>query len=136
MAKNLDTTADIVICGVDNDKTREYVSKHYHKTTPVIIIGIGRHGNSCYLFIQEPHGPCFRCLTPNTKNRSPCPKTPAVKDPLKLVAGLTLYAVDTLLMDRERNWNYRKLYLHGIIPDEKTTVHRKNNCPQCGGENQ
>ena len=65
------------------------------------------------MFIQEWSGPCLGCLFPDIVNddRFPCPGTPAIADILQAVGALAVYAVDTLLMERRRNWNYRRIGL-------------------------
>ena len=60
-----------------------------------------------------------------------CPGVPAVKDILKVMAGIVLYAVDTLVMERPRLWNYRDVLLDGSIPDAVRTITRRPECPLC-----
>lgn len=125
--------ADIVICGVDNNQARVEVSRFFRvKKIPVIFIAVDYMAECGYVFIQENEKACFGCLFPNCleKRNAPC-RTPAVKDVLKVVAGLGLYAVDSLIMPRKRNWNFRKIHLAGFAPDVKMVIERKNECPLC-----
>jgi len=76
--------------------------------------------------------PCFGCAFPRSLSgqRAPC-FVPSSKDILKVTAGLGLYAVDSLLMERKRNWNYRRIHLAGYAPDVLLNVERNANCPLC-----
>jgi hypothetical protein len=87
-----------------------------------------------YVFVQEPGRACFGCLFPKSHKarKAPC-RTPAVKDILKVVAGFALYAIDSLLMKRPRNWNYRDIHLAGFAPGCECVIEKRNDCPLCGG---
>jgi hypothetical protein len=65
------------------------------------------------VFVQEKDGPCVGCLFPDMADddRYPCPGTPAISDILQAVGALAVYAVDTLLTQRPRVWNYRHISL-------------------------
>jgi molybdopterin/thiamine biosynthesis adenylyltransferase len=128
--------ASIVVCGVDNDECRVAVAQYaYDRGIPAVFIAVSRDANHGYVFIQRPDAACFVCLHPEAFNNEehPCPGVPAVKDVLKLVAGLSLYAIDTLIMDRKRNWNYRLIHLAGFMPDSRSWVQRIPSCLVCGG---
>lgn len=131
---DVDVSCDAAISGVDNNPARTFAAKHYLKTRPVIFTAVSNDANHGYVFIQEPGKACFGCLFPKAVNdeTTPCPNTPAVKDILKVVSGVVLYAVDTLFMERKRNWNYREIYLAGFVPDSSRNVERLGNCPICG----
>ncbi len=107
---------------------------------PVIFTAVSEDGNSGYVFIQESKqdSPCFGCLNPlaveEIKNgllKYPCPNTPAIKDILKTVGGLVIYSVDTLIMPRNRAWNYRVVYLDGSIPSSSTVMKTRPGCLIC-----
>jgi len=66
-----------------------------------------------------------------SRRLAPC-FVPAVKDILKVTAGLALYAIDSLLMERNRNWNYRRVHLAGFAPDESAILKRNLECELCG----
>lgn len=126
---------DVMVCGVDNDECRVAVAQYAHDSKiPVAFIAVSRDANHGYVFVQRPGEACFVCLHPEALNNDvhPCPGVPAVKDVLKLVAGLSLYAIDTLIMDRKRNWNYRMIHLAGFMPDSKAWVEPGPSCPVCG----
>jgi len=115
----IDTSCDIAICAPDNDETRIFVSKHYLETTPVVFTGLDRVANTGYISIQEPGKRSFLDDFPNAMNkrRQPCPNTPAIIDIVKIVAGYVLFAVDSVTMERKRNWNYRQFFLCGTVPE-------------------
>lgn len=124
----------IVICGVDNSRTRISAAlfglKH---NIPVIFTAVSEDAGHGYVFVQQASGACFACIFPDELEdfSDPCPNTPAVKDILKVVAGMALYAVDTLLMKRIRNWDFRMVFLSG--DDEwKGRVGKRESCPLCG----
>ena len=48
-----------------------------------------------------------------------------------VLAGLALYAVDSILMKRPRNWNYRHVYLSGEPPDACCVIEKKSDCKLC-----
>ncbi len=89
-----------------------------------------------YVFVQEPGQACFGCLFPHaleeeTSGRAPCAKVAAVKDILKALSGIALYAVDTVLMPRRREWNYRQISLSATMPDVARTIERRHDCKLC-----
>lgn len=132
--RNIDINCNVAICGVDNNPTRVFVSKYfYQKNIPVIFTAVSRDGNNGYTFVQEPGKACWGCLFPQAINDNsyPCPGTPAIKDILKVVAGIVLYALDSLFMPRLREWNYKEIFLDGF-PDKAFWVKRKNECLLCG----
>jgi adenylyltransferase/sulfurtransferase len=125
---------DVVICGVDNSRTRIAASLFglRHKI-PVIFTAVSADADHGYVFVQKPGGACFACLFPDEVEdySDPCPDTPAVKDILKVVAGLSLYAVDTLAMKRKRNWDIRMIFLNGEDADWKGRVSKREMCALC-----
>jgi hypothetical protein len=65
-------------------------------------------------------------------DRYPCPGTPAIADILQAVGSLTVYAVDTLLMNRPRTWNYRRISLSEAALDGASLIPVRKDCPICG----
>jgi molybdopterin/thiamine biosynthesis adenylyltransferase len=130
-----DVSADIVICAPDNDETRIYISKYFYAKTPVIFTGLDQNANTGYVFIQEPGKACIGCALPNAVNneREPCPNTPAVIDLVKIISGLVLFSIDSTVMRRKRNWNFRQLFLGGFVPETLKNVVRKESCSLCNG---
>lgn len=132
--RGVDVTPDVVVCGVDNNPTRVFVSKYFYlRDIPVVFVAVSTDGNNGYTFVQEPGKACWGCLFPRAINDNsyPCPGTPAIKDILKVVAGMVLYAVDSVFMPRLRDWNYKEIFLDGF-PDKVFWVRRKDNCLLCG----
>ena len=61
-------------------------------------------------------------------DRYPCPGTPAIAEILQVVGALAVYAVDTLLMNRPRTWNYRRLSLADGILDGASLIPAQSGC--------
>jgi len=131
--------ASIGICAPDNDDVRVFASRfHAERRLPLIVTAVGEDANNAYVFVYEPGGPCFGCLFPDRVSggeRVACVPVAAVKDILNVVAGVALFAVDTVLMDRKRGWNYREIFLDGLTPDRSWTIERRQDCPVCSAEN-
>ena len=135
LALGVDLSASVVVCGVDNSQARVAVSRHYRTLgVPVVFIAVDLLAECGHVFIQEgaAASPCFGCAFPNSlaPRKTPC-FVPASKDALKVTAGLALYAVDSLLMARRRNWNFRRVHLAGFAPDVLETIERNPNCQLC-----
>ena len=135
VALGMDMSAAFVVCGVDNSEARVAVSKHYRRlATPVIFIAVDLLAECGHVFVQEgnPKTPCFGCAFPKSLagRKAPC-FVPSSKDILKVTAGLGLYAIDSVLMDRKRNWNYRRVHLAGYAPDVLINIKQNSKCPLC-----
>jgi len=104
-----------------------------NKSIPVIFAAVSRDGDHGYVFVQENEGSCIACLFPDMADddRYPCPGTPAIADILQAVGALAVYAVDTLLMDRPRTWNYRRLGLAEGSFDCAVRVEPREGCKLC-----
>lgn len=135
LALGMDMSASFAVCGVDNSEARVAVSVHYRRVAvPVIFIAVHLLAECGHVFVQEstPTTACFGCAFPRSLmgRKAPC-FVPSSKDILKVTAGLGLYAVDSLLMARKRNWNYRLVHLAGYAPDVLMNVERNSKCPLC-----
>ena len=131
IASGLDLACDIAICGVDNNPARVAASRYFRfQGVPVIFTAVSRDGDHGYVFVQEKHGPCIGCLFPDMADddRYPCPGTPAIADILQAVGALAIYAIDTLLMGRERNWNYRRISLSDSLGDGAAVLADRPGC--------
>lgn len=124
---------DIVICAPDNDAARVAVADHFHGDVPVVFTGLDAEANGGYVFVQDPAAPCFRCYRPNADSGGACPAAPAVVDPTKVVGGIALYAADTVLMDRHREWDAFEFFLSGVLPTAANRVDPDPDCPNCSG---
>jgi molybdopterin/thiamine biosynthesis adenylyltransferase len=125
LARGIDLSCDVAICGVDNNPARVVASRHFRALgVPVIFSAVSRDGDHGYVFIQERQGVRISCLFPDMADddRYPCPGTPAVADILQIVGALSVYAVDTLLMSRKRCWNYRRVDLTDGLLDGSAVV--------------
>jgi len=73
-----------------------------HPQIPVIFTSVSADADHGYVFVQEASGPCFGCLFPDALDSRTyaCPATPAIADILQAVGALTVYAVDSCLMNR------------------------------------
>lgn len=134
VALNIHLSTTVVVCGVDNSQCRCAVSRHYRGLTPTLFIAVDLHAECGHVFVQDtnPAAACFGCAFPKSLagRKAPC-FVPAAKDILKVTAGLGLYAIDSVLMDRRRNWNYRRVHLAGFAPDVLITVEKLADCPLC-----
>ena len=126
-------TCDVVVCGVDDDKSRIAISSWaLQRDIPLIIMAVTYNADFGYCFVQEP-GACFGCLDPvafGAPRTTPCVVGSAI-DILKVVGGLALYAVDSLLMDRPRAWNYKEVSLDGDRVEHQMVVAQSADCPLC-----
>lgn len=125
----------VIVCGVDNDAGRVTAARlALRLRIPAVFTAVSLDADQGYCFIQVPGEACFGCLHPDavTNEVTPCPNTPAIKDILKVVSGVVLYAVDSVLMGRPRAWNYRIIRLAGFLPDQAQVIARRPDCPLCG----
>lgn len=140
VALNVDMRADFAVCGVDNSEARVAASTHYLACgIPVIFVAVDLLAECGHVFVQEstPAAPCFGCAFPRSLSgrKAPC-FVPSSKDVLKVVAGIALFAIDSVLMGRNRNWNYRRIHLAGYAPDVLLEIERNPKCPLCSSRQQ
>lgn len=124
---------DAIICAVDNNPTRALVSMYCQsRNIPLIINGVSRDGSQMYCAVQELGQACFGCIMPHENNYSiyPC-NLPGIIDIIQVVSGFTVYALDTIMMDRHREWNLRILSLDGSCPESSLLIPKKDNCSIC-----
>jgi molybdopterin/thiamine biosynthesis adenylyltransferase len=134
VARGIDVSCDVAICGVDNNPARVAASHYFRGVdVPVIFAAVSSDGDHGYVFVQEKQGACLACLFPDIGNvdRFPCPGTPAIADILQVLGSLTVYAVDTLVVERRRSWNYRRVSLSGCGIDGAATVPSRRGCSIC-----
>jgi len=135
----LERECDAAACLVDNDETRVYVARHYIDR-PVVYAALSQDACYGYVAVQEPGKACFGCFMPKAlaagtavgRTAGACPGDPAITDVVTVVAGLALYAIDSLFMGRPRRWNFKQIALHGLFPDITTVVPKRSGCPICG----
>jgi molybdopterin/thiamine biosynthesis adenylyltransferase len=134
IARNIDLTCNVAICGVDNNPGRVAASRFFRsQNVPVIFTAVSRDADHGYVFVQEKDGPCIACVFPDMvdDDRFPCPGTPAIADILQAVGALAVYATDTLLMERPRTWNYRRTGLSDPTLDGGSMILQKEGCALC-----
>jgi molybdopterin/thiamine biosynthesis adenylyltransferase len=131
IVSGIDLGCDVAICGVDNNPARVAASTYFRRLKiPVIFTAVSADADHGYVFIQEPSGPCFGCLFPDAidSRTYACPATPAIADILQAVGALTVYAVDTSLMSRPREWNYRRLRFSNGDWDSGNEIEVRSDC--------
>ena len=134
--------SQIIFCGVDNDETRIFVARYY-LDIPVLFAAVSRDAGHGTVLVQEPRNACFACMQPQAleadtrvdRHEGACPGDPAIIDVVGLISMLALYALDSLVMDRPRRWNFKQIALHGNFPDVNTTIERQPDCPVCASKN-
>ncbi len=111
---------DFVVCGVDNQlpDTRLAVCNWCdERGIPGVFLGVSTDADFGYVLVQVPGEACWGCVfkpefaLPRPSTDVLCPGVPASLDILKTLGGLACYAVDTLVMNRPRDWNYRVVSL-------------------------
>ena len=129
------TVADLLIGAVDNNATRRDIAKFcMKKKLPGIFTGVSEQADHGYVFVQKPGEACWGCALPGAVENedTPCSGTPAVKDVLKLMGAVVLYAVDSLFMERKISWNFRDIYLSDPDFDCWGKVEPWDHCNICG----
>jgi molybdopterin-synthase adenylyltransferase len=137
IASAIDLNCDVAICGVDNNPARVAAARYFRAIEiPVIFTAVSRDGDHGYVYVQDKAGPCIACMFPDMINddRYPCPGTPAIADILQAVGSLAVYAVDTLLMQRPRAWNYRRIGLSDGSLDGAAMIPAREGCQLCGSK--
>lgn len=137
---NVILNVDAIICGVDNQKTRVFMSKwalQHH--IPVIFSAVNNTADFGYVFIQTSKNgdPCFCCVFPDAileQGSNPCTVGSSI-DILKTIAGLLLYGLGALfLKSRPLMWSYKEISLSGMSTDGIREISRRPNCPICSNE--
>jgi len=115
LAASVSVACDIAVVGVDNNPTRLATAAHYlRERTPVIFLAVDVRAARGYVFVQtsQPGDPCFLCLFPDAAEDNVVHGCAGASiEILKIVAGIALYAIDSLLMSRPRPWNYKAVFL-------------------------
>lgn len=128
----IDLSCDVAVCGVDNNPARIAVSQFFRKEQiPVIFSAVSADADHGYVFVQETDGPCFACAFPDALNSKtyPCPGTPAIVEILQAVGAISIYAVDSCLMKRTRNWNFRGMFLSNGDWQSCAALQKRRGCP-------
>ena len=131
VARRVDLSCDVAICGVDNNPARVAASRYFRaKGIAVVFAAVSLDCDHGYVFVQDKAGPCIGCMFPDMANddRYPCPGTPAIGDILQAVGALAVYAVDAVLTKRRRMWNYRTTYLSDGTFDASMVISVRDTC--------
>lgn len=132
--RNVPLKCDVGVCGVDNNPARSSACRFFRdKHIPVVFTAVSADADHGYVFVQGAKGPCLGCLFPDfvADGRYPCPGTPAISEVLQAVGALAVYAIDTLIVLRERTWNYRKVSLSNGQVDASALILVHEHCPIC-----
>ena len=136
LAHGVSVDGDIAIVGVDNNPTRIAAAEYYfQRQIPAIFLAVDEQASRGYVFVQasRPGEPCFLCLFPDAgEDRRAHGCAGASIEILKVVAGIALYAIDSLLMARPRPWNYKEVFLDQG-PDGHRTIRPRPGCSLCAG---
>ena len=134
--EKIDMSCDVVVCAPDNDKTRASASRHFLNKVPVIFTGLDKEGTTGYVFIQEPGKACIACARPDVTEssveRNPCRQAAAIIDLGKIISGFTIFAIDSAVMNRKRDWNFRQPFMAGYLQETLKKVEKKKGCQICG----
>lgn len=131
---------DLVVVGVDDHAARLAVMRWCAAARkPAVFIAVSPDADNGYVFVYKPGAACLCCVLPDLvrlgeEGRRPCPGAPATLDVLLSVAGFATYAIDSLLMERPRSWNFRRVFLSGDGEDCAWAVPQQPACPVCSGE--
>ncbi|HEX3683167.1 MAG TPA: ThiF family adenylyltransferase [Bryobacteraceae bacterium] len=112
---------EVAVCGVDNNPGRVIACRSFREANiPIIFTAVSADADHGYVFVQEKAGPCLACLLPDLTNGSqfPCPHTAAMTDILQAVGALTVFAIDTIVTRRAREWVSETLTYRQIIPED------------------
>lgn len=131
---------DIIVAAVDNQlpTTRLDVCRiGVLRRIPTVIMGATVDANGGYVHLYTPGNACWACLNgPDLRAGDGeyvrCPESAASVDILKVLGGIALYAIDTVLMNRPRDWNYWTVSLKDGGFGGSTMLPRRPDCPVCG----
>lgn len=134
LARGVNPRCHVAVVGVDNQTTRIAASRHFlQQRTPVVFLAVDERAAKGYVFVQtsRPGDPCFLCLFPDAaEDRRVHGCAGASIEILKIVAGISLYAIDSLLMARPRPWNYKDVYLDQA-QDGQRMIRQRPGCNLC-----
>ena len=132
----VDLECDVVVCAVDDAETRVAISRFATgRKIPAVFSAVSEQADHGVVFVQQIDEPCFGCAFPEQVRggRTPCPGTPAIKDVMKVMGGVVLYAIDSLVMKRPRRWTLYDISLVDGNSNRYGNVERRPGCQLCGG---
>ena len=126
----------ILVVAVDNNPTRLAAARYcLSKGLPALLLGVDAEAAKGYVFVQTSQAgqACFSCAFPDAQeDRGVHGCVGASLEILKVVAGIALYAIDSLLMPRPRPWNYKEVFLARGGDGHRTLAVRPG-CALCDG---
>lgn len=128
---------NVAVVGVDNNATRCIASRFFRERgIPAVFAAVNEAANFGYVFVDDAEGPCIACVFPRTAEaigqRQPCQPSPASIDILHVLGGMVSHAIECLVMERPRAWNFRSVDLVGNGPDPVGNAQRRPDCALCG----
>ena len=123
---------DIAIVGVDNNDARFFCSDYFREKA-VVFTAVSPEADSGYVFVQLPGDACFGCMFGDQFDRPERKCNGSTIDINKVMGGFVSYAVDPLIMQRPRDWNYKRICFHGPFEDMSRTIKINPDCQFCGG---
>ena len=132
----IEIQGSVTVIAVDNNPTRLAAAGHcLSKGIPAVFLGVDAEASKGYVFVQTGRAgqPCFLCAFPDAQeDREVHGCAGASLEILKVVGGIALYAIDSLLMPRSRPWNHKEVFL-ARGGDGHRTLALRPECALCGG---
>ena len=134
VSANLVSTPSILFVGVDNDPSRRWAITYANThRIPAIITGLDGEAAEGYVFRQQsqPDTPCPACFWPSlieSMGQAPCaPVSAAIA---LTVVGISLAALESLVMKRPLEWDVKTISLTGKVEGNYGVV-KRSDCPLC-----
>ena len=136
--EGLDLDCTVAVAGVDADAARMAAARWCRdRGIPLIVHAVTANADYCTVLVWTPDGTsgCPGCFDPaaaaGAGGPTPCVAGSAV-DIVDVSAGLVLYAIDSLVMDRPRSWDLFTVALDGGRATGPRHLPRDPACPICG----
>lgn len=130
----LASVPDILFVGVDNDLSRRWIVTYaLHHHIPAIITGIDGEAAAGYVFAQQsqPETPCPACFWPSlAESRAQGACAPMSAGIALAIVGISMMALESLVMNRPRNWDAKTISLVGGA-EGSYRVMKRSSCRLC-----
>jgi molybdopterin/thiamine biosynthesis adenylyltransferase len=126
---------DLLFVGVDNDPSRRWAIKFANRHgIPAIVTGMDGQAANGYVFVQKskPDCPCPACFWPSlaqSMGQGAC--APVSAGIAITIVGISLAALESLLMGRPVEWDVKRVSLPGGV-EGSYRVAKRPNCELCG----